>query len=790
MKTSVSVRGKTGATGQPGPAGPPGATGPQGPHGPAGPQGPTGQDGPTGPVGPQGPDGVPGATGAQGDPGPTGGTGPAGATGPQGPDGPAGPQGVDGVPGATGPQGPAGAAGTTGPAGPQGPTGQAGATGPQGPAGQATLIIGEFVTRTPADLPINGWIPDAWDGPGTFPGGQQADIGHSLIYNPADTQIPEAGRLFQYVSTSTDPSGWVDIGLVRGPVGPQGIQGDPGPAGATGPAGAQGADGPTGPQGATGATGAAGAQGATGATGPAGPQGGIGPAGPAGAVGPKGTTGASGPPGPIGATGNPGPVGPSGPAGATGPGVINGGTADQPLVKIDGTDQNTRWGGNITVNNLTSTANITTSVDDRGLFLNSGAAVYKKLGTGLVIREPTGGQQLQLEDNNGTNRRDVLDTGNGVPKSGAVMTGPLGLPADPTTALQAATKQYVDTTAANAAASKVSKSGDAMTGALTFGSQAMTDATDLSRHLDLWGGKFGINITSGRINVIAAAAASNFVRLQSGMQPKAADMDGSNERDLLDTVNGVPKSGATMTGPLTLSGDPGAAQQAATKQYVDTNTYRYSNFSAGIDLNTLVPPAYLPGRYGISNVGGFANLPAGLNQTNTSGNRFIDLMAHSQGSAGDVFQILWDIAQGMPSAWTRYRVDGAGNWSGWDQTVGAPGNVTEFASVVLIGGWPRSATVTLPWRADVQITMTGTLFATANVSNVRGLFVQWDGSNLGAIADKYWNEQQSHQTVGAANTVRGAAAGNHTVGVALSSGNLASDANDRAYIGLTFRRVP
>ena len=32
----------------------------------------------------------------------------------------------------------------------------------------------------------------------------------------------------------------------------------------------------------------------------------------------------------------------------------------------------------------------------------------------------------------------------------------------------------------------------------------------------------------------------------------------------------LPLSGATMTGPLTLEGEPTAAEQAATKLYVDT----------------------------------------------------------------------------------------------------------------------------------------------------------------------------------------------------------------------------
>jgi len=148
--------------------------------------------------------------------------------------------------------------------------------------------------------------------------------------------------------------------------------GAPGAAGATGPPGATGATGPQGPQGATGPTGPTGLpginwrgnwqtspttylqndavfyngsswialtsnvatpppssaweylaqQGATGATGP---------------TGPAGATGATGP------QGNPGATGATGPTGPAGPGVPSGGTANQVLSKIDGTNYNTQW---------------------------------------------------------------------------------------------------------------------------------------------------------------------------------------------------------------------------------------------------------------------------------------------------------------------------------------------------------------------------------------------------------------------------------------------------------------
>lgn len=93
----------------------------------------------------------------------------------------------------------------------------------------------------------------------------------------------------------------------------------------------------TGPAGPTGATGATGPTGATGSTGPTGPQGIDGPTGPTGATGTPGATGATG------ATGAAGTNGTNGTNGADGQGVPTGGTADQLLAKIDGTDFNTQW---------------------------------------------------------------------------------------------------------------------------------------------------------------------------------------------------------------------------------------------------------------------------------------------------------------------------------------------------------------------------------------------------------------------------------------------------------------
>jgi Collagen triple helix repeat (20 copies) len=93
-----------------------------------------------------------------------------------------------------------------------------------------------------------------------------------------------------------------------------------------------------------------------GAQGPAGPQGPDGPAGDTGAQGPIGLTGSAGPQGPDG------PAGSTGATGPTGPGVPTGGTANQVLSKVDGTDYNAQWvtpsGGADNLGNHTATQNL------------------------------------------------------------------------------------------------------------------------------------------------------------------------------------------------------------------------------------------------------------------------------------------------------------------------------------------------------------------------------------------------------------------------------------------------
>lgn len=150
-----------------------------------------------------------------------------------------------------------------------------------------------------------------------------------------------------------------------------------------------------------------------------------------------------------------------------------------------------------------------------------------------------------------------------VAKAGDTMTGPLVLPADPTLALQAATKQYVDaasTAATTALAGKVAKTGDSMSGPLVL-------PADPTLALQA--------ATKQYVDTTATAKVAKAGDTMTGLLVLSADPAvalGAATKQYVDTADAtkVAKAGDTMTGLLVLSADPSAALGAATKQYVDT----------------------------------------------------------------------------------------------------------------------------------------------------------------------------------------------------------------------------
>lgn len=113
-----------------------------------------------------------------------------------------------------------------------------------------------------------------------------------------------------------------------------------------------------------------------------------------------------------------------------------------------------------------------------GIDLPLGSRGDPMVGT-LYVQSSTRGQPngIATLDGSGQVQSSQLTglTASKVSKSGDTMTGPLVLPGDPVAPLQAADKAYVDTTvstettrATNAEATKVARSGDTMTGALVL----------------------------------------------------------------------------------------------------------------------------------------------------------------------------------------------------------------------------------------------------------------------------------------------------------------------------------
>jgi len=111
-----------------------------------------------------------------------------------------------------------------------GPPGPRGPEGPGGPAGQATLIVGSFTNRPPAELPDDGFIEAGWDGPGNPANDVQIQQGWALIYTVT-------GELWVYAGALTAGAPWLNVGLVAGAPGPPGPEGPPGPQGPPGEGG-------------------------------------------------------------------------------------------------------------------------------------------------------------------------------------------------------------------------------------------------------------------------------------------------------------------------------------------------------------------------------------------------------------------------------------------------------------------------------------------------------------------------------------------------------------------------
>jgi formylmethanofuran dehydrogenase subunit C len=155
------------------------------------------------------------------------------------------------------------------------------------------------------------------------------------------------------------------------------------------------------------------------------------------------------------------------------------------------------------------------------------AVTYGQFLSGISGVAGVNGSQLLVTATGSTVQQRLADfAASTLPKTGGTLSGPLSLAADPSAALQAATKEYVDT--------RLFRSGDTLTGPLTL-----------------------VGNPSGALQ----AAPKQYVDNQ--------------------VATAVPLTGGTLTGPLSLAADPSAALQAATKEYVDTRLFRSGDTLTG-----------------------------------------------------------------------------------------------------------------------------------------------------------------------------------------------------------------
>jgi len=184
--------------------------------------------------------------------------------------------------------------------------------------------------------------------------------------------------------------------------------------------------------------------------------------------------------------------------------------------------------------------------------------------------------------------------------AGGTMTGTLVLSGDPVANLDAATKYYVDSNDA----AKVAKTGDTMTGALILNADptallgAVTKqysdtnlfnhVSDAAVHMTVAQNTFldAVTVTSTEVNQLAGVTSEVQVQLDSKLNlsggtltgvvtlsadPIAAMQPATKQFTEAQDALKVSKAGDTMTGALILNADPVVALGAATKQFVESS---------------------------------------------------------------------------------------------------------------------------------------------------------------------------------------------------------------------------
>ena len=171
-----------------------------------------------------------------------------------------------------------------------------------------------------------------------------------------------------------------------------------------------------------------------------------------------------------------------------------------------------------------------------------------------------------------------------VVKSGIITGGAITLPANPVNALEAATKQYVDSQVGGANEISFKTDGSqAMTGTLQLVAGSTTRAplkftsgalltTPSAGMVEFDGTSFYITNNAGVRKTITfsdSTITGNAANVTGIVAVANGGTGASTAANALNNLGAVAKAGSTMTGFLTLSADPTNPLHAATKQYVD-----------------------------------------------------------------------------------------------------------------------------------------------------------------------------------------------------------------------------
>ncbi|HEY1441392.1 MAG TPA: hypothetical protein VGF65_11250 [Mycobacterium sp.] len=192
------------------------------------------------------------------------------------------------------------------------------------------------------------------------------------------------------------------------------------------------------------------------------------------------------------------------------------------------------------------------------------------------IANGAGGIQWRWD---GTKWVAIATGGPFVALAGDTMTGPLTLAADPATALQAATKNYVDTHVPTGGPF-LPLSGGALTNTLTISAPANWTQYNYANDLVLTSqgttsGQGTLTFASNSANSTYRNTNFSFIRYGNALYASTIDATSLTETDLMYwTTTGtvfMANVALTTSATLTLAVDPTTNMQAATKQYVDAH---------------------------------------------------------------------------------------------------------------------------------------------------------------------------------------------------------------------------